>query len=283
MNATDQDGPAVECHVLDTGYCLAWEHHLMRGGRYRLVACHSLVALLGHPSHGWLLWDTGYAPRILEATRQLPFWLYARAAPLRLRPDLAAAVQLRHKGLQPADVSGVIISHFHADHVAGLRDFPGAQWIALRSAYNDVAWRRGLNALRRGFIPTLLPDEFGERATLLPPFTGALLPGLGRCHDLFGDGALKLVELPGHARGQIGLLARTTRGRVFFAADGCWLTQSIRERRPPSRVTHIFVDDPQAVRTTIAGLHSFSQAWPDVRIIPSHCPEAFAREAVAWT
>jgi hypothetical protein len=65
---------------------------------------------------------------------------------------------------------------------------------------------------------------------------------------------------------------------VLFAADGCWLTRSIRERRPPARITHIFVDDPPAVRTTIEGLHAFAEACPDVRIVPSHCPEAFARE-----
>src|SRR5262245_15718756 len=62
------DAPPLECHILDTGYCLASEHHLICGGRHRTVHCHSIVALLRHPRHGWLLWDAGYAPRILKAT-----------------------------------------------------------------------------------------------------------------------------------------------------------------------------------------------------------------------
>src|SRR5262245_53702803 len=66
----------VTCHILDTGYCLAHESLVMRGGARREIACHSLVALIHHPRHGWGLWDTGYAPRMLEATARWPFSLY---------------------------------------------------------------------------------------------------------------------------------------------------------------------------------------------------------------
>ncbi len=63
--------PILQCHMLDTGYCLAWEHHVLQGGRHKRIACHSLAVLLRHPEHGWLLWDTGYAPRMLEVTKRL--------------------------------------------------------------------------------------------------------------------------------------------------------------------------------------------------------------------
>ncbi len=256
---------------------------MIEGGQRRQIACHSLVALLCHPQHGWLLWDTGYALRILDATRRLPFWLYQRAAPLRLHPLLSVAAQLARWKLQPGDIRRILISHFHADHIAGLRDFPEAELIASQAAYDDVASRRGFNALRRGFIPALLPEDFAKRAILLPPFAGPPLPALGPTADLFGDGSLLLMSLPGHAHGQMGLLARTERGRILFAADGCWLRRSIRERCPPARITYLLVDDVQAVRTTIERLHDFAQACPDVIIVPSHCPEAFAQEVEEGT
>lgn len=270
--------PRLRCHVLDTGYCDAHEHHLLRGGAHRRLRCHSIAALLHHPQHGWLLWDTGYAPRMLDETRRWPFSLYRRATPLHLRPELAVIAQLDRLGLTPADIRQVIISHFHADHVAGLRDFPTARFVASASAYADVAPRHGMRALQRAFIPALLPDDFAARAVLLPPCTGPALPGLGPTHDLYDDGALLLVELPGHARGQLGLLAETDTGPVLFAADGCWHSCAIRELRPPHVLTYLFVDRPRAVQTTLQRLHTFAQARPDVRIVPSHCPEAFARE-----
>ncbi|HEY0068430.1 MAG TPA: MBL fold metallo-hydrolase [Chloroflexia bacterium] len=270
--------PALRYHVLDTGYCLASEHHIMRGGARRKVRCHSIAVLLRHPERGWFLWDAGYAPRMLDATRRLPYSLYRLATPLRIGANLAVAAQLPRFGLSPSDIGTVIISHFHADHIAGLHDFPQARLVAAKAAYDDVKSRRGMSALRRAFIPALLPADFERRATLISRFDGPALPGLGRTHDLFGDGSALLVPLPGHARGQVGMLARTERGPVLFAADGCWLTRQVRERRPPHPITNLFADDPQAVRSTIDGLHTFMLARPDVAVVPTHCPEAFARE-----
>jgi glyoxylase-like metal-dependent hydrolase (beta-lactamase superfamily II) len=260
--------------MLDTGYCLAREAHLIQGGSRRTVACHSLAALLHHPGMGWLLWDAGYAVRLLAATSRSVFWLYRLATPLRLARELSAVCQLQRQGLGASDVRMILISHFHADHIAGLQDFPEAQLVASQAAYEDVARRRGLNALRRGFIPALLPGDFRERATLLPAFSGPPLPHLGPTHDLFDDGSMLLVGLPGHARGQMGLLANTDRGQILLVADACWLTRSLRERRPPSRISQLIVDDARQLRETIDHLHDFSQSCPDVRIIPTHCPEA---------
>lgn len=268
----------LQCSILDTGYCIAWEHHLIRGGQRKQIACHSLVALLCHPQHGWILWDTGYAARMFDVTQHFPFSLYRRATPLHLDPNLSVIAQLGRWKLQPSDIGHVIISHFHADHIAGLRDFPQANFIASEKAYTDVANRRGLQALRRAFIPELLPENFTKRASLLSHFEDQTLPALGSAHDLFGDGTLLLVSLPGHAHGQMGLLANTERGRIFFAADSCWLRRAINERRLPSRLTNFFIDDARAMKDTIYHLHDFAQAWRDVVIIPSHCPEAYTQE-----
>lgn len=273
--------PQLTCHILDTGYCLAHENVLIQGGARREVACHSIVALLQHPDCGWMLWDAGYAPHMLSATAHFPYSLYRLATPLRLRPELAAVAQLPHFGLTPGDIRTVVISHFHADHLAGLADFPTSRIITLRDAYASIAPLKGIAALRRGFVPSLLPADFRNRVTLLNELRGPALPHLGPTHDLFGDGSAILVRLPGHARGQVGLLANTQRGRIFFVADSCWLARSITEQRPPSALTNFIVDNSAQVRSTILQLHAFMRDNPDVLLIPSHCPETFARE-VAW-
>lgn len=270
--------PRVRYHLLDTGYCLVSEHHVLQGGERRRIACHALVALLEHPAHGWLLWDAGYAPRVLTAARGWPFVLYRLSLPMVVPAELAAVNQLARLGLRPADIRRVIISHFHADHVAGLRDFPTAELIATRAAYAGIANRRGMSALRRGHLPALLPDNIGARLRLLPEPAGEPLPALGPTLDFFGDGSLRLVALPGHARGQVGLLAQTERGPVLFAADGSWHSRAIRERRPPHRLIDLIVDDPTATRQTLFRLHDYARAQPDVLIVPTHCPEVFARE-----
>jgi hypothetical protein len=76
------------------------------------------------------------------------------------------------------------------------------------------------------------------------------------------------------------MLAHTERGRVLFAADGAWFSRSYREKRLPGRSTYAIVDDADAVGATIEKLHDFAQACPDVLIIPTHCPEIYAREVL---
>jgi glyoxylase-like metal-dependent hydrolase (beta-lactamase superfamily II) len=268
--------PVVDCFILDTGYCLASESHLIRGGQRRSIRCHSLAALLRHPSRGWLLWDTGYAPRMLSETSRWPYWLYRLATPLHIRPEQAAVAQITRQGIWADEVKTVILSHFHADHLAGLLDFPQAAILADRAGFADAAPRRGLRALQRAFIPSLLPADFEARATLLDGFQGPEVPGLGACHDVFEDGSLQIVRLPGHARGQLGLLANTRQGLLLFAADSAWLSQSIRERKPPARLTNLIADHPEAVQHTLDRLHSFWKSNPNIRILPTHCPEALA-------
>jgi glyoxylase-like metal-dependent hydrolase (beta-lactamase superfamily II) len=277
----DQPQTYVTCHVLDTGYCLAHESMLIRGGARQTQACHSLVALIEHPRHGWGLWDTGYAPRMEHETAGWPFRLYRYATPLRLRPELAVCAQLPRWGLAPADIRWIILSHLHADHIAGLLDFPAAQVILTAAAYDSVAGLRGWRALARAFIPNLLPANLASRARLVREFSGPPLPSLGPTYDVFADGSLRLVMLPGHGRGQVGLLAHTAERQILFAADGAWLSQSIRERRLPHPLTYLFIDDRRAMRQTLDRLHAFARQFPDITIVPTHCPEAYAREVSA--
>lgn len=265
----------VSLTMLDTGYCRHLESVLIQGGRLRVVDCHALVALLHHPRHGWVLWDTGYHPRMFEVTRSLPFYLYRLATPLRIDPRLAVVEQLPRLGLTPRDVRTVILSHFHADHLCGVRDFPEARFVAHTDAWNDVRRLTGIMALRRGFIPDLLPPDFSRRLDCPPPFRDEPLHPFGPTSDLFGDGSLRLVELPGHAHGQIGLHVQTETGPVFLVADAAWMLEGIRKGRAPHRITDNVVDDPKAVQETLVKLQVFQRASPETALIPTHCPEAY--------
>ena len=268
---------AVVLHVLNTGWGPAPGWILMRGGGVARIRVPTMVALLRHPQEGWGLFDTGYAQRVYEETGHGVFRLYRLFVPTIMNPAGSAAAQLARFGLAPADIAWIVISHFHADHVGGLADFPSARFIASRSAYDDVRPRRGFRALRRAFVPSLLPADFGGRVTLVDDFGGPELAPFGPTHDLFGDGALLLCNLPGHARGQVGLHARTAAGPVLLAGDGCWLSRSYRENRPPHWITGAFVDDTAEARRTVAALHAFALTNPETAIVPAHCPEAHLR------
>lgn len=268
--------PRIRLRLLDTGYCTAKASHVLRGAPKEVLKCHALVALIEHPSRGFMLWDAGYAPRVLEALRAWPFRIYNYIMPLQLDPKLVAATQLRQLGVEPATLKYVIVSHFHLDHIGGLADFPQAKFIADADAIESVIGVSGVAALQKGFIPLLLPGDFIQRVQPIYHFAGPEVAPFGRSHDLFGDGSLLLIRLPGHARGQIGLLAHTATGPLLLAADGAWLSRSIREQRGPGAPGYLIADNARELDATLAKLHQFAQRNPEVMILPTHCPESYA-------
>jgi glyoxylase-like metal-dependent hydrolase (beta-lactamase superfamily II) len=267
--------PQVRFWLIDTGYCTVSEHHVIRGGKRKAFKAHALAVLLEHPTAGRILFDTGYAPRVRLAFKHFPFGLYGAVTPITTRLEWSVLAQLDRIGIKPSTISSVIVSHFHADHIGGLRDFKDSRLIASRQAFDDVRDARGFAALRRAFLPVLMPNS-SQQFELVDSFASDPLEPFGATHDLFGDGSLRLVSLPGHARGQVGLFAQTSIGPVLFAADGAWTSEAIRENRPPAPMALRLIGDPRTTVQTLRNLHEFGNAHPDVWIIPTHCPEVAA-------
>lgn len=271
----------IECRILDTGSCIVPESLVLRGAPRSKIECHALVALIRHPEAGLGLFDTGYGPLMLEETRALPWRLYRYATPLKLDPALSLREQLPRLGIGLGEIKWIVLSHLHADHAAGLRDFPGVPIYLSAEALELAREQRGIAALTRGIVPALLPTDLAERARPIFSFDGPEEPGLGATHALFGDERLRLVRLPGHARGQLGLFVKTAERELLLAADGAWLRRAIRERRMPGGMSRMMVDDFGAVESTLNNLADFAAARPEVVIVPTHCPEAYADEVGA--
>jgi glyoxylase-like metal-dependent hydrolase (beta-lactamase superfamily II) len=262
------------------GSCGHPEGMVLRGASWRPVRFPSLFAVLRHERHGITLFDTGYTSRFQAETRPFPARVYRWLTPVTVDAGASAAEQLAEAGVDPAEVERIVLSHFHADHIAGARDFPRARFVATRAAYEAVTRPGALGQLLRGFLPGLLPDDFASRADLLEDSDlasdGPIEVG---GHDLFGDGSLRLVPLPGHAAGQIGALIRGGGGRrLFLVADAAWTTTAFRENRPPHPLAGVIMDESAVAARTLALLHELAARDPALDIVPSHCPARAAAE-----
>lgn len=278
---------AIELSLLAAGYCVHPEHVVLRTGRLRPMRFPATFALLQHPERGPILFDTGYAEAFFSATRRSPERLYRWVTPVTADEGSFATQQLRARGIEPEHVETIVISHFHGDHVAGLRDFPRARFVHLAPAWHSVRQLGRLAALRRGHLPDLIPSDFVERSVGLSDDGLRVLSReyapFQRGWDLFGDGTLVAVPLPGHARGQLGLFVRTNRGEtVFLCADAAWTSRSIRDSLMPHQVARLLFDDWRAYRATLEDLRRLQQTQPSFRIVPAHCEEALASFGVRF-
>ena len=277
----------VRLTLMAAGHCVHPEHAVLCNWRLRPMQFPAMFALIEHPGRGPILFDTGYSQAFLDATRRFPARLHRVVTPVTLRPEDHAAHQLLALGIRPEDVELIIASHFHGDHVAGLADFPRAKILYCDAAWRAVGHLRGLHALRRGFLPELIPADFAQRAESIDDQRFGPLPAefapFRSGVDLLGDGSLWAVLLPGHAAGQLGLFVRDRRGEtVFLCADACWTSQSYRTERMPLAVARLLFDDWHAYRGTLADLATFHHERPGVAIVPSHCIEALARFGVHY-
>ncbi|GAA3406385.1 MBL fold metallo-hydrolase [Paenibacillus hodogayensis] len=268
----------VKLRLFAAGYCTHPEWVTIRGGSWRSCRIPALFACIEHPKFGTMLVDTGYAQRFLDETERLPARVYRAITPVFFRESDSALRQLEACGISPERVNAVIITHFHADHIAGLHDFPQAAFIYMKEAYEAVKHLRGLAALRRAFLPGLLPAGFEERSRPIAADRRVELPDeypFYGAYDVLGDGSVLAVRLPGHADGQIGLLLSTERHDYLLCADAAWSGRAIRENRAPHPLAGLVMPSRRQYADSFARLVRLQRSLPQLRIAASHCPDVW--------
>ncbi len=272
----------VKLHLLRVGACRHLECMIARGGRWAMMDFPALCGLIQHPTQGWILFDTGYSEHFFTQTQAFPERLYRMALPVDLPASETLTAQLAALGLSNTDISKVIISHYHGDHIAGLSDFPKADFLALRKDTENFLQLTGKRwrATFQGYLPGLLPVDFLPRLKLADDCRIVSLPDwlhpFSTGFDLLGDASLIGVALPGHSQGQMGLFMPDADGRpVFLIGDAAWSLPFLREGKLPSRLTAMITAERKIYAQTFMGLHNLAQHEAAIALLPSHC-------AIAW-
>jgi len=236
-------------------------------------------AAIVHRTHGAVLFDTGYAPRFEAETRRFPERFYRWLTPVTVDTSDSAHAQLARLGIPADRVTAVVVSHFHADHVAGLRDFPAARIVCSRDAWRSIDGLGRVAGVRHGFLRGLIPEDAAARLSFVEDreaieLDRAFAP-FERGRDLFGDGSAVAVALPGHAQGQIGmLLPHTGEGPLFLIGDAAWSHAAYERVAPPPAVTTALLGNTARYLDTLQRLAALHRAHPLLRIVPSHAPIA---------
>ena len=230
-------------------------------------------ALIHHPSRGLMLFDTGYSPLFFKATQAWPYSLYPRVTPVCLEQTLC--VQLALAGIDPRSIEYILLSHLHADHCAAVGDFPQAQLVLAREAWNFARNRSGFAALRHGLVPALLaplaarPHSYFEDVPRSLPFADALFHG----KDLWGDGSMLACALPGHAAGHYGLFCpHTNYGSIFLLGDAVWTREALDGSHKPLPLARWVQHKPAAASRTLHSLRQLVRKAPHIVCQPSHSP-----------
>ena len=165
----------------------------------------------------------------------------------------------------------VIVTHAHWDHTGGLVDLKAPR-VMLGPGEAEF-----VRAFPKHKPPTVMPEHLEGARLESFAWDGGPIENFERSHDLFGDGSVTLVPLPGHTPGSIGVLLDSVRGhRVLFVGDAAW---SIRGVELPSHkskpLSELADDDTKTLSDTLWRLHHLHEHDPSLLIVPTHDGEAF--------
>lgn len=244
--------------IYRAGYCVSRGALAQKTLSWKKVRFYARAFLLEHHKRGLILIDTGYGEAALKSLSKGINRLYSALLPIVYRPEDSLIFQLKQDGIAPQDLSYLILTHFHPDHIGALPEFTQTRWIYREPALRTLLAMNRWNQLQNGFLPDLIPS--------IPPNSIPLSNFEHQWNkfpssDIFSDGSLHLIDLPGHALGQMGVATK----KQLFAADALWSTEA-----PPHPISYWLQQDSKAYRRTFAALQNLP-----LQIIPTHTIEPY--------
>jgi N-acyl homoserine lactone hydrolase len=218
--------------------------------------------LVEHPTAGPMLIDTGLHPSVAVDPREN----MGRAATLvfrdlEMQPDQALPDQLRERGIAPADVGVVVMTHLHVDHASGVSEFPDSTFVVSRAEWEAATSQGPLH----GYVRRQFDHAFDHRMLDFDGPGADSFSSFGRSFDLFGDGSVRLVFTPGHTLGHLSVVLRLRSREVLIAGDALYLKQTLAHKHLPYRM-----EDEHLFRRSLREIELYARATPDALIVPGH-------------
>lgn len=261
---------------LERGSCSHPEIMTLSGGSLCPVDFPALVGVIEHPERGVFLFDTGYDPAFHEATAPFPERFYRWTTPVAISEAQQWQNWLRSHSIDEQTIAGTIVSHFHGDHVAGLRHLAHKPVFCARAGLSELREKGRIARVRKGLLSQLVPSEadanaiFFEDAPALP-LPIAFAPFCRRPRYPWGwKSAGRRTARPLHRALGAGL---HDGGRATGAAGcRCSMVWPINPgKSPPPRITTALLGDTRKYRATLNLLSAAAHANCELAILPSHC------------
>ncbi|KGO54840.1 hypothetical protein PEX2_090930 [Penicillium expansum] len=181
--------------------------------------------LIEHPSGQKILYDLG-VPKDLNSFPPIVCQSFKEQGwEIDVKEEVVDT--LRKHGVMANEISAIIWSHWHWDHIGDPSRFPSSTDLIVGPGFKDE------------FLPgyPAKPDspvresDFAGRNLREIDFSNSVQVGEFRAIDYFGDSSFYIIDSPGHAVGHLGALARTTTNPdtfIFMGGDLCHHSGEIR-------------------------------------------------------
>lgn len=224
--------------------------------------------LVHHPGIGPILVDTGLHASVANNPRDNLGRFSSRHYRLEEGGDVVS--QLRQKGIAPADVAVVVLTHLHEHHASAVSAFPES--IFVLSSQEWEAATTGSMPRLHGYRRSHYDYAFDFNTI---DFDGELIESygpFGRTFDLFADGSVRLAFTPGHSAGHLSVILRLPRRDFVVVGDAAYNWKQFEGETEP-----LMMEDEHNWRRSLHELKQYREAYPYALLVPGHDPEFFAK------
>ena len=217
--------------------------------------------LIEHDNGKKILFDTGWSDKVRKhAISHLGIVNLSEKA--ILPEGQCIHEQLQARGILPKELDCVVLSHLHVDHAGGIRCLAEARRF-LCSEEELTAARKGSVSYKKSCWKDTSLESFSYSDMGIGP--------MGKAYDLYGDGSILLVSVPGHTPGQCAMLLRSNGKQLLLTADNGYSRRSWQEGILPGHMS-----DPENTRRSLEWVKEFDDTETNVvGIISSHEPDLF--------
>lgn len=258
--------PPLDIRVLETGYSQVPEALVVRGGQWGRKKIYRHDAFLIRHPRGTLIFDGGLGTTIDADFATAPW--YQRMKPFVKGPALRDALAATNL---PERIDFFLLSHGHWDHLSGMLDFPK---VPIRLLPEEIAF---LNNPKSHYHRGVFPGQLAQVESRLEPLVLQDKPyeNFSRSLDLFGDGSLVAVALPGHTPGSLGLFVNLPDSQRFLLVGDA--VHGIQPDGSPEERTRLmeFVSDNDRIQAQImrGKLKELIAHSNEVKLVPTHQPD----------
>ena len=129
--------------------------------------------------------------------------------------------QLATMDIKPSDLDYVLLTHLDCDHANGLRAVKDAKHILVAAEELECARKNGFIRYKKKWWEGVDMQTIEWNGTEGPA---------GKSFDLFGDGSIKMINIPGHCDGLCAVKITREDGKyVLLFSDGGYATKSWKE------------------------------------------------------
>jgi N-acyl homoserine lactone hydrolase len=271
------EGATVRVHLIKTGEMmsppafidrppgrLAWPR-MLATRRSKWVALPIPAFLVEHPTVGPILIDTGLHPSVAEDPKQNFGRVSAAINTFRMERSETLREQVAARGVEPNDVSVVVMTHLHYDHASAVSEWPEATFVVDQREW-DAASGGGA---RQGYHPRQFDHAFDWQAIDYDAESVDSFATFAHSVDLFGDGSVRLLATPGHTLGHQSVLLALGGGReALVCGDAAYTLKTIREGAAP-----LITADEHRFWRSLREIERYSEHTPGAILIPGHDPE----------